>query len=183
MDGPRPERLIAVLAVLAVAGLVVVAVAALSPDTGSSPGAPPQAGDLQRGRVVRVVDGDTVVVAIGSREERVRYVGVDAPELANSDTGAPIECGAADATDANRRLVLDVEVELERDVSDRDRFGRLLRHAWIATDGGRVLVAEALVADGAIEARSYPPDTRHDDRLDAAEREARSEAAGIWGDC
>jgi endonuclease YncB( thermonuclease family) len=54
---------------------------------------------------------------------------------------------------------------------------------WVATGGERALVTERLVGDGAIEARSYPPDTRHDDRLDAAEREARSDRAGIWGRC
>ena len=185
MSGARPERLIAVLGVLALTAIIVVAVALLVPEGGSSggPSAAPPPGELEVGRVVRVVDGDTVVVTIGDRQERVRYVGVDAPELANADTGAPAECGAAEATEANRLLVLGVEMELERDVSDRDRFGRLLRHAWIGIDDDRVLVTERLVVDGAIEARSYPPDTRHDARLDAAEREARTDGAGIWGRC
>ena len=143
----------------------------------------PHQGTFPRAEVVRIVDGDTIVVVIDGREERVRYVGVDAPELANRDTGAAAECGADRATDANRDLVADVQVELERDTSDRDRFGRLLRHVWTTVDGERVLVGEQLVADGAIEARSYPPDTRYDGRLDAAERDARSAALGIWGSC
>jgi micrococcal nuclease len=74
------------------------------------------------------------------------------------------------------------ELVLERDVSDRDRFGRLLRHAWLEDDVWRLIGLE-LVEAGAVEARSYPPDTRRDAELDAAERRARDRAAGIWGDC
>lgn len=134
-------------------------------------------------RVERIVDGDTIVVELDGRQERVRYVGVDAPELPNAERGTPAECGALEASHANRALVLDRTVELERDRSDRDRFGRLLRHVWTTADGERRLVSELLVRRGAIEARSYPPDTRHDARLDAAERSARDEEAGIWGAC
>lgn len=170
------------LAVLALAAIVTVAIA-LGSREDSPDGASPPSDHADVSRVQRVVDGDTIVVDIGGREERVRYVGVDAPELANDDTGAPAECGAAAAADANRALVGGAAVELERDTSDRDRFGRLLRHVWIDLDGTRTLVTERLVADGAIEARSYPPDTRHDRRLDDAERDARGAGLGIWGAC
>ena len=182
--GARPERLLAILAVLAIAAVVVAVVALVSDRPGADRvGGTPHQAAFARAEVVRIVDGDTIVVVIDGREERVRYVGVDAPELANRDTGAVAECGADRATDANRDLVGDVEVELERDTSERDRFGRLLRHVWTTIDGERLLIGEQLVADGAIEARSYPPDTRYDGRLDAAEREARSAALGIWGSC
>lgn len=71
---------------------------------------------------------------------------------------------------------------LERDVTDRDRFGRLLRHVWVDRDGLR-LVTEALVDSGAIRARSYPPDTSPDPQLDTGERAARSSGRGMWGSC
>ena len=129
--------------------------------------------------VVRVVDGDTIIVRIDGREERVRYIGVDAPELANADTGQAAECGGPPARDANAALLDGAAVQLERDVSDRDRFGRLLRHVWI----GDSLASRQLVLEGAVEARSYPPDTDRDAELDAAEREARERGAGIWGSC
>ena len=131
---------------------------------------------------MRVVDGDTIIVRVGGREERVRYIGVNAPELANLERGVDAECGALEAALANRELVEGRSVALERDVTDRDRFGRLLRHVWVDRDGWR-LVTEALVDSGAIRARSYPPDTSRDPQLDAAERAARLSGRGMWGSC
>lgn len=136
----------------------------------------------EQGEVVRVVDGDTIIVRVGGREERVRYIGVNAPELANLERGVDAECGALEAAVANRELVEGRSVALERDVTDRDRFGRLLRHVWVDRDGWR-LVTEALVDSGAIRARSYPPDTSRDPQLDTAERAARSSGRGMWGSC
>ncbi len=133
----------------------------------------------QEATVIRVVDGDTIVARVEGREERVRYVGVDAPEVGREATGEPAACGGEEARAANESLVAGMTVELERDVSDRDRFGRLLRHVWL--DGS--LVGERLVRDGMMEARSYPPDTSRDGQLDAAERMARERGAGIWGAC
>lgn len=191
----RSERLIGILAVLAIAAVLVAAVAIITgteaetppvrgtPVPARSPGADGPDGQLESAVVVRVADGDTITVEFEGRRERVRYVGVDAPEVANADRGSAAECGADEATAANRALVEGVELILERDTSDRDRFGRLLRHAWIVDDDGWVHVGETLVADGRVEARSFPPDTRHDARLERAERTARDEMAGIWGAC
>lgn len=118
------------------------------------PVAPPGATDMdvaEQGAVVRVVDGDTIIVRIGGREERVRYIGVNAPELAIVERGLDAECGALEAALANRDVVERQSVALERDVTDRDRFGRLLRHVRVDRDGWR-LVTEALVESGAIRA-------------------------------
>ncbi len=123
-----------------------------------------------------------IVVRIEGREERVRFIGLDAPEVANASAGTAAECGGDEARTVNERLVAGEELVLERDVSDRDRFGRLLRHAWLE-DGAWRLVGLELVEAGAVEARSYPPDTTRDADLDAAERRARDRDAGIWGDC
>ena len=139
-------------------------------------------GPVERGTVVRVVDGDTIVVRIGGREERVRYIGLDAPEIANAEAGPAAECGADAAWAADERLVAGEDVVLERDVSDRDRFRRLLRHAWLDGGGWRLIGLE-LVEAGAAEARSYAPDTTRDEDLAAAERRARDRDAGIWDDC
>lgn len=136
----------------------------------------------EQGEVVRVVDGDTIIVRIGGEEERVRYIGVNAPELANVERGVDAECGALEAALANRELLEGRSVALERDVTERDRFGRLLRHVWVDHDGWR-LATEALVESGAIRARSYPPDTSRDPQLEAAEGAARSARRGIWGSC
>lgn len=190
----RTERLLGILAVLAGTAVLVAVIALLTapddppvmrgtPVPALSPGTEGPEGPLEWGTVIGVADGDTITVEIDGDRERVRYVGVDAPEVANADSGMPAECGADEATDANRALVDGEELALERDRSDRDRFGRLLRHPWRQVDGGWTLVTEALVADGWVEARSYSPDTRHDGRLDGAERAARAADRGQWGAC
>ena len=76
--------------------------------------------DLTSAVVVRVIDGDTVVLAGG---ERVRLIGVDAPEV-----GEP---GAEEATLFVRERVEGRTVWLEPDGNDRDRFGRLRRKIWL----------------------------------------------------
>ncbi len=189
MSSARPERLLGIIAVLVLAA-ALVAIVALSADP-ADPEVGPSAsvgqiggpdGPIERAEVLRVVDGDTIVVRIGMREERVRYIGLDAPELANQDTGSSAECGGEEARTANERLVAGEGVALERDVNDRDRFGRLLRHVWLDQGGWR-LVGRELVETGAVEARSYPPDTTRDAELDVAERRARDRELGIWGTC
>lgn len=153
------------------------------PENSAAEAIPSGAPGSEHGVVERVVDGDTITIRLNGATERVRYVGVDAPELARPSEGRGAECGANEATDANRALVDGREIVLERDTTDRDRFGRLLRHVWLPDGQGWQLVTERLVADGAIEARSYPPDTSRDAQLDAAEAAARADGRGIWSAC
>jgi micrococcal nuclease len=187
MTPARPERMLGILLVLGLAAVVVVIVA-----TASQPEPPGQqagadgdapADDAVRADVVHISDGDTIVVRIDGRTERVRYVGIDAPEVAHPEDGTDAECWGDQAADANAALVEGREVALEPDVSDRDRFGRLLRHVWVAAGDGWQLVGKALVSSGAVEARSYPPDTSRDEEFDEAERTARSTSVGLWGNC
>ena len=193
MSAARPKRLLGIIAVLlAAAALVAFIASSIDPaDPADSPAAASidpgtvadgPVGATERAEVIRVVDGDTIVVRIDGREERVRYIGLDAPEVANARAGPRAECGGEEARIANERLVAGERLVLERDVSDRDRFDRLLRHAW-SEDGGWRLVGLELVASGAAEARPYPPDTRRDDELAAAERSARDRGAGLWSAC
>lgn len=126
-------------------------------------------GNALRARVLSVVDGDTLVVVVGGVEERLRLIGIDAPERG--------ECWSGEATAALGELVGDGEVLLTTDTSDRDQFGRLLRHVWLP-DG--TFVNEALVERGAAIARAYPPDTQWADRLSAAADRARTAGIGLW---
>jgi len=130
--------------------------------------------DERKARVTAVVDGDTISVLIsGFYERRVRYIGIDAPEMRR-------DCFAPEATAFNRQLVLGKDVALERDVSDTDRFGRLLRYVYLPTGE---MVNELLVRGGYAVARSYPPDTKYKARFEAAERQAQQANAGLWGAC
>ena len=116
-------------------------------------------------RVARVIDGDTIEISTG---ERVRYIGVNAPER-----GAPF---SREATRANQELVLGKRVGLERDVSERDRYGRLLRYVYV----NGTFVNGELVRRGLAQARAYPPDTKYRALLDSLEQEARAQGMGMW---
>src|SRR5437868_14231798 len=78
--------------------------------------------ERQRGRVVRVVDGDTIHVLLGGREEKVRYIGIDTPESVKP--GTPVQCFAKRASAYNERLVEGERVRVVRDAEARDRYGR-----------------------------------------------------------
>ena len=116
----------------------------------------------------RVVDGDTIDVVVDGVLERVRLVGIDAPERG--------ECGADEAARLLAGLLDAGEIRLESDTSDRDTFGRLLRYVW----AGEVFVNEMLVEEGLAIARRYPPDTRLSGRLESAQLRAQDARRGIW---
>lgn len=123
-----------------------------------------------------VTDGDTIRVVLDGREVPVRYIGIDAPE-----THAGPEPLGREATDANAELVTGGHVTLEKDVSETDRYGRLLRHVWVETDDGWILVGLELLRMGLAHVVTFPPDVKYiGDLFVPAEREAREASAGIW---
>jgi micrococcal nuclease len=129
--------------------------------------------------VTKVVDGDTIRVDIDGTEYPVRYIGIDAPEPDATDPAVKRLADAATAT--NTALVEGQDVYLERDVSDRDQFDRLLRNVWMIDSGGsKVLVNLELVRLGFATATTFPPDERYADLLTSAQVAAQSEALGLW---
>ena len=142
-----------------------------------SPTATQAAGARETARVLRVIDGDTILVEVDGREERVRYIGVDTPETVAPDR--PPGCFGQEASAANRALVEGKTVQLERDISERDRFGRQLRYVYV--DGA--LVNEELLRQGYAAATTFPPDVREDGRFRTIERTAREAGRGLWGAC
>lgn len=124
--------------------------------------------------VKRVIDGDTLELANG---ERLRYIGIEAPELVHPEE--PIECFAREAAARNRELVEGKEVRLERDISDRDRYGRLLRYVWV----GERMINLKLVEEGYASAAAFPPDVKYADEFVVAERRARETNSGLWMVC
>ena len=121
-------------------------------------------------RVVRVIDGDTIEIAGGAH---VRYIGIDTPE-----TYPEKEPYGAEAKAKNIELVEGKLVTLEQDVSDTDRYGRLLRYVYV--DG--VFVNGELVRLGYARAKAYPPDTRYQWQLEHLEKEAKAAKLGIWAE-
>ena len=136
-------------------------------------------GQTTEANVVRVVDGDTIVVAYGGQEYKVRYIGMDTPET--SDPNSPVQWMAPQATAANAALVEGKTVFLEKDVSEVDRFDRLLRYVWLTDGTAWTLVNLELVRQGVASAKSYPPDVRFDDLYRVTEADAQRSAIGLWG--
>ena len=133
--------------------------------------------DAGHARVLRVVDGDTIIVRLGGRRERVRYIGIDTPESVAPDR--PVECYGHAAAAENRRLVGGRTVTLSTDVERRDRYGRLL--AYVRVDG-RLVNAE-LVRRGFATTLEIAPNLRQAGRLRALERQARRARRGLWAAC
>jgi micrococcal nuclease len=130
-------------------------------------------------RVLRVVDGDTILVAVDGRQERVRYIGVDTPETVKPRTR--VQCFGKRASAANRRLVGGREVRLVADVEARDRYGRLLAYVYRADDG--LFVNEALLRGGYATTLAIAPNVHFADRFAALARRARADGQGLWSAC
>ena len=119
-------------------------------------------------RVTQVIDGDTIMIEGGYR---VRYIGIDAPEI-----HPRLEAYGIEAWQANCRLVEGKRVRLQRDVSETDKYGRLLRYVYV----DNVFVNAELVRQGLARAKAYPPDTKYQEYLEQLEAEAREAGRGMW---
>lgn len=143
----------------------------LLPQTVAAKPSPPLA-NIEKAVVTNIIDGDTIEVKIGNLTQRVRYIGVDSPEIG--------QCYYAEAKNANVALVLNQTVTLQRDVNNTDRYRRLLR--YVNLPDGRS-VNELLVQQGMAMAKAYPPDIAMQSRLNAAQSAAQASKQGMWGAC
>lgn len=136
-------------------------------------------GQTVTGVVVDVVDGDTIKVEVDGEVFTVRYIGIDTPETVHPTV--PIEWMGPEASAANSALVAGQNVVLEKDVSETDQYGRLLRYVWLEQTGRWLLVNFELVRLGYANSSSYPPDVLYQDLFRQAEREASAAGIGLWG--
>lgn len=125
--------------------------------------------------VKRVVDGDTIELKDG---QKVRYIGVNTPETV--DPRKPVQCFGKEASAYNKSLVEGKQVKLVKDISETDKFGRLLRYVYSA-DG--TFVNLKLVKEGYAYAATYPPDVKFAQTFVEAQTEARLAKVGLWSKC
>lgn len=134
----------------------------------------------QKARISYVIDGDTVVLKSG---EKVRLIGIDAAELSSTYQVEQIrhlpQCFANEAKNLLSQLVLNQEIELEKDVSETDTYGRLLRYVYQDS----VFLNAFLVEQGFAKALSIPPDTRYALQFQEAQNEAQKNNRGLWKSC
>ncbi|MBU6431301.1 MAG: thermonuclease family protein [Patescibacteria group bacterium] len=124
--------------------------------------------------VKRAIDGDTIELEGG---ERVRYIGIDTPETV--DPRKPVQCFGKEAARANRELVEGKLVRLEKDVSDKDKYGRLLRYVY----QGEKFINLELVEKGYAYAYTYPPDVKKSKIFIKEQEKARQNRLGLWEVC
>lgn len=128
----------------------------------------------QTARVIRIIDGDTVQIEGG---QKIRYIGIDTPEIV--DPRSAVQCYAYEASLKNRELVEGKSVILDKDISETDKYGRLLRYVFV----DNLFINDYLVREGYAYASSYPPDVKYQNQLQKAEQEARDNNRGLWSQC
>ncbi len=135
--------------------------------------------------VVRVVDGDTAVFRLADgRTEKTRFIGIDTPESTTRTEPYGKEASAY----TRRALPVGADVWLQKDVEERDRYGRLLAYVWLATPKsdseseirGKMLNAK-LALDGYAQQMTIQPNSRYADYFREFVAEARNAERGLWG--
>lgn len=147
-----------------------------APEKGSLPG-------LLAATVTYVVDGDTVhVILAGGREEKVRFIGVDTPESTKE-----IEPYGKEAAAYTKSRLEGRRVWLEKDVAERDKYGRLLAYVWLSppeNDGEAEVRAKMfnaeLLLNGYAQVMTVPPNVKYADLFAELQREAREAQKGLW---
>lgn len=160
---------IALVTALAVA-VVVVRVVAHRPDA--------LPGDV--GVVTRIVDGDTIDVHIAGRTERIRFIGINTPEI-HVDDGPP-ECFGPEAAAYTASLLpIGAEVHLTRDVVGRDDYGRLLAYIYRRSD--ELFVNSALATGGYARPMTIRPNDAYAQEFASETAAADRAGLGLWGAC
>ncbi|GAV24765.1 prophage LambdaCh01 nuclease domain-containing protein [Carboxydothermus islandicus] len=135
-------------------------------------------------KVTKVVDGDTIYVRLpNGSEEKVRFIGVDTPEstIQNEPYGN-------EASNYTKSKLAGKTVYLEKDVSERDKYGRLLRYIWLAkpkeiseSEIRSKMFNAILLLGGYAQVATYPPDVKYVDFFTKFQQEAREAEKGLWG--
>jgi micrococcal nuclease len=136
----------------------------------------------ERAVVTKVVDGDTMEVLINGQSFNVRFVGIDTPETV--DPRRPVGCFGKESSNETKRLLTGKNVILQKDISNTDKYNRILRYVYLPLDDGSFLfVNDYLVREGFANVYTYPPDVKYNEKFREAEKEARENKRGLWASC
>jgi micrococcal nuclease len=164
-------------------GILVMALAGCSgasPQSAASPPKAPTPGVSRAGSVSRIVDGDTIVVKVDGRDEKVRLIGINTPETV--DPRKPVECFGKEASNRTKALLpVGTAVTLVSDVEPRDKYSRTLSYVYRAADN--TFINLALVTDGYARMYTFPPNVAHVEEFRIAEKSARTANRGLWSAC
>jgi micrococcal nuclease len=140
--------------------------------------------------VVSVTDGDTVVLLMSSKRERVRLIGIDTPESKRNSRSRKqadqnrividqvVHLGKLAAEHTQKLLPVGTSVRVEFDLQPRDRYGRLLAYLWLPNG---TMVNEEIIRAGYAYPLTIPPNVKYEGRFLAGFRESREKQLGLWG--
>jgi micrococcal nuclease len=137
---------------------------------------PEELSKLQSGTVTEVLDGDTIKVNISGKDYTVRYIGIDTPEIAHNSKETDQFYGQ-EAKSLNSWLVLNKTIFLEKDVSETDRYGRLLRYIYL-NDG--TMVNYLIIRLGYAKQLTYQPDVKNAELFGSGVLLAKQEKRGLF---
>lgn len=144
---------------------------------------------FQEAKLVRVIDGDTIVVDRGNGQEKLRFILVDTPETKHPQKG--VQYFGTEASAFTTNALEGKTIYLEKDVSETDRYNRLLRYVWIERPSSDEPTKEELrtkcfnallLLGGYANVTTFPPDIKYVDQFREFEKEARETNVGLWGD-
>lgn len=145
---------------------------------------------FQKATIVRVVDGDTIVANIDGKEYKIRLIGVNTPETVHPSK--PVEYYGKEASEFTKSVITEGrEIYLEKDVSDVDRYGRMLRYVWLQVPKEQLNPSDSdidnnmfnalLLKDGYAQVSTFPPDVNYQEHFLELEKIAKEEKKGLWG--
>lgn len=133
-------------------------------------------------QVTKVVDGDTIDVLINGQKQTVRLIGINTPETV--DPRRPVQCFGKEASNETKRLLVGKQVYLTKDVSETDKYNRILRLVYLPLENGQMLfVNDYLIRQGFANNYPYPPDVKFEEQFRQAETEAKEQKRGLWSQC
>lgn len=140
-----------------------------------------------KAKVTKVIDGDTIKVDIDGEIYKVRFIGINCPEIGENE-----EFFGKEAYEFSKEKLDGREIFLQKDVSETDKYGRLLRYVWLekpkdlnnpSKDEIRDLsINGILVREGYAKANYYPPDTSYTKFLKEIEKQAKKENLSMWNE-
>lgn len=174
---PEPASLVHVPFEMSTSSAVASAGSSVFSSTSSQASSSPSA--TTNATVVRVVDGDTIVVSIDGTEQKVRLIGIDTPETV--DPRKTVQCFGKEASAHTHALLDGQTVRLEADPTQdsHDKYGRLLRYVYLS-DG--TFINKSLVRDGYAHEYTYRVPYTYQKEFKQAQVEARTEKRGLWAD-
>lgn len=133
----------------------------------------------ERVKVSEVIDGDTFKIESGGT---IRMIGIDTPET--KDPRRPVGCFGKQASNETKKLIEGKVIILQKDISETDKYNRLLRYVFLPLENGQILfINDYLVRSGFALVLTYPPDVKYNGQLRQAETAAKESKLGLWGRC